>query len=167
VADVQDLFKSYLDVIILERKLLDKLGELGRKKLHCIINQKSAELASILQEEMGLVSNIESTEKRRIKLQETLTNNGGEALNARQMLDYFNREAPQLKEELAQAINDLKVSLASLQSINSKNQQLLELSLDYIEDLKSLLGERATGTYSEAGTEVSLKNTFKILDKKI
>lgn len=164
---MQEEFKNYLDLILLENKLLEKLNQLGKKKRQYIINQKSAELSSLMQEEIDLVGNIESTEKRRLKLQEIITKNPAAAIDARQMTDYFKRKAPQLEDEFAQAVKSLKNNLTSLQNINRKNQQLLEVSLDYIEDLKSLLGEKVTGTYSEEGTQVNLKNTYKILDKRI
>ncbi len=169
---MERIIEEYIQTLIKENDLLDKLLELGEEKKQIIILGKIQELDKLIQKESITASNLERTENARFKLHVQIAQRWempAEELTAGTLIEKSQASQPLFTDQLKQEIEHMGTTINRLREINRENNELIGMSLEYIDNMQSILIGDLAGTYSEKGTQASENNSrpaFKILDKK-
>lgn len=164
--------QDFIAILVRQNRLLDSLVELGEEKRKIIILGQVEQLDKLMQKEGIIVSNLEKLEGARFKLQGQFAQNWGvpvKELTANVVLVKVKELYPFYTEDLQVQIDNLSNNINRLRGINSENNELLNMSLDYIEEMQSLLTGDIAGTYSRQGQQVDETTSrphLRILDKK-
>ncbi len=160
-------------MLIKENQWLDKLIEFGEEKKRIIILGKVQELDKLVQKEGIIVSTLEKLEGARFKLQETLAqawNISVNELTVGTMLEKAADAFPLRQDELKEEIERMQKTIVKLQNVNTENNELINLSLDYIENMQALFNDEVAGTYRENGLQSDDKQSNpinRLIDKKV
>lgn len=166
------LIQDFIQVLSKENEFLDKLYIFGEEKKEMIILGKVQDLDKLLQKEGIVVSNLEKTEKVRLKLQEQLAGIWGmavEELTAAAIIKKGQESLPLFSDQVKQEIEHMQTTIQRLQEINRENNELIGASLEYIDNMQAMLMGDITATYSEKGTPAGdnpSRAAFRLLDKK-
>lgn len=168
---MEKLLSAFLDTIVQLNETLNKLAEMGQNKQQLIISGQVQELDKLIQKEGIIVSHLEKLEGARFKLQTEIAGYWGlapEQLPAAAILERLKAHHHQSYDALKAEMENLKYNLDNLRSVNSHNNDLIDQSLDYIDEMQSLLyGD--IGTYSERGIQSAdkpLRPYTSIIDEK-
>lgn len=156
---MEAILREFVEVMGKQNNILDQMAVLGEQKQRIIIAGQIKELDSLIQEEAGLVAQLEKLENQRYKLQQKLDLPGSAA---KELVEWVEQEYPQIKEELEENVNRLSYNLARLKAINNHNNELIEQSLYYIESIQAILNGDVAGTYSDKGNLVDEKSGRQI-----
>jgi flagellar biosynthesis/type III secretory pathway chaperone len=156
---MEAILREFIQVMDQQNQILDQMFDLGEQKQHVIIVGQLTDLDSLIQEEAGLVANLENLENQRFKLQQQL---GVQESTALELLEWAGQECLPLQGELEEAINRLGYNLTRLKAINNHNNELIEQSLQYIENVQAMLNGDIAGTYSDKGNPVDEKSGRQI-----
>jgi len=156
---MEAILREFVEVMGKQNNILDQMAVLGEQKQRIIIAGQIKELDSLIQEEAGLVAQLEKLENQRYKLQQKLDLPGSAA---KELVEWVEQEYPQIKEELEENVNRLSYNLARLKAINNHNNELIEQSLHYIESIQAILNGDVAGTYSDKGNLVDEKTGRRI-----
>ncbi len=166
------IIQAFIQILIKENELLDKLLGLNEEKKRTIILGKIQELDKILQKEGIIVAQLEKTETARFKIQEQMAcqcEMPVQALTARSVIEKCMEHLPLFTDQLKQEIERMETTIRRQREINQENNELIGMSLEYIDNMQAMLLGDTTGTYSEKGTQLSenaSRPTFRIIDKK-
>jgi hypothetical protein len=169
---VDKLLRAFIDTINRIDHILDNLIEIAQDKQQLIILGRVQELDRLIQKEGIVVSNLEKLEGARFKLQEQIASGWGmvaSELTVAVLLERLEAEYNDLYEVCQAEIQKLTYNMDRLRLINSNNNDLINQSLNYIDEIQSILYGDVAGTYSEKGLqseEESLRPHANILDKK-
>jgi len=164
--------QNFIAILVRQNRLLNDLTQLGEEKRRIIILAEVEQLDKLMQKEGIIVSNLEKLEGARFKLQEQLAQAWKmpvQDLTANVILGKIKASFPAYKEEVQTEIDNLKKIMSKLKRINTENNGLLDMTLDYIKDMQALLDGDLAGTYSNRGQQVdetSSRPKKQILDKK-
>ncbi|MGB4303378.1 MAG: flagellar protein FlgN [Syntrophomonadaceae bacterium] len=156
---MEAILREFVEVMGKQNNILDQMAVLGEQKQRIIIAGQIKELDSLIQEEAGLVAQLEKLENQRYKLQQKLDLPGSAA---KELVEWVEQEYPLLKEEFEEAVNRLGFNLARLKAINNHNNELIEQSLQYIETIQAILNGDIAGTYSDKGRPVDEKKGHRV-----
>ncbi len=170
---MEKLIQEFIQILIKENQWLDKLTEMGEEKKRIIILGKVHELDKLVQKEGIIVSTLEKLEGARFNLQRMLAQAWDmpvQELLVSTMLEKVAASFPQWQDELREETERMRQTVAVLQGINTENNELINLSLDYIENMQALFNDDRAGTYSDKGLQSEDKTNpsmNRIIDKKI
>ncbi|MDD2510713.1 MAG: flagellar protein FlgN [Syntrophomonas sp.] len=170
---MEKLLQDFIETIANQNKVLEHMAELGQQKQELIIAGKVRELDSLIQKEGITVSNLDKMEGARFKLQEELTRQLGiklEEFSARKLLTWVREARPEIYPALEEVVNQLDYGLIRLKAINSHNNELIDQSLVFIGEIRSLFNGDVAGIYSDKGLqsdESDFRPRLNLLDKKI
>lgn len=170
---MQEVIKEFIQILIKENQWIDKLIEMGEEKRRVIILGKVQELDKLVQKEGIIVSTLEKLEGARFKLQETLAQSWNmpvEGLVANMVLKKVIEVFPEWQDELKEEIERMQQTINKLRDINTENNELINLSLDYIENMQALFEDDRAGIYSDKGMqseEMYNSSINRIIDKKV
>lgn len=160
------------DTMVQENKLLQTLCQIGEDKKKLIILGKLEELEQITQREGLIASNLEKVEAERFKNQQKLAaiwEMPAEELVASTLIEKARQEISACAADLQKEVEQLNISIARLNDINSENNELINMSLDYIDEMQAVLVGQSAGTYSNAAEQVdesSSRPSIRLLDTK-
>ena len=166
------IMQAFIQTLIEENMLLEKLLAFGEEKKQIIILGKIQELDKLVQKEQIIVSNLEKIENTRFELHEQIARRWEmqvEELTASSLVEKSQEILPLFTVQLKQEIEHIETAINRLRKINQENNELIGMSLEYIDNMQSMLIGDLAGTYSESGTQASEGNSraaFRILDKK-
>lgn len=166
------IIQEFIETLIKENTLLDKLLELGEEKKQIVILGKIQELDKLMQKEHVTASNLEKIENTRLKLHAQIAQRWEmpvEELTADSLIEKSQADLPLFADQLKQEIEHTETTINRLQEVNQENNELIGMSLEYIDNMQSMLIGDLAGTYSEKGTQASESNSrpaLKIVDKK-
>lgn len=164
---------DFIDSIARQNQILEQLAELGEEKQRLIIAGKVKELDSLIQKEGIMVSNLDKAEGARFKLQEELAAELGlkvEDFSAKMLLVRVREAYPDLHLPLEKSINQLDYSLFRLKAINTHNNELIDQSLVFIDEIQSLFNIDIAGIYSDkdlGSGKSDFRPRLNLLDKKV
>lgn len=171
---MQKLIPEFIQTLIKENDLIDNLVGIGEEKRRVIILGKVQELDKLIQKEGVMAARLETLEAARLRLHKLIAGNYDvpvEELTASLLIQKTREMFPDFIEEMTREIMHLEGSIKSLRAINQENNELIGMSLDYIETMYSMLnGEAAAGTYSDQGMQNDAgpdPALMRLLDKKI
>jgi flagellar biosynthesis/type III secretory pathway chaperone len=166
------LLPAFTDTTARINQILDTLVQVGQAKQQLIISGRVQELDKLIQKEGITVSNLEKLEGARFKLQEEIASRwriAPEKINVAVILEKLQEEHYDSYGTFKDEIERLSYNLDRLRVINSNNNDLINQSLNYIDEIQSVLYGDVAGTYSEKGLqseEDPLRPHISILDKK-
>lgn len=167
------IIPEFIHLLIKENEAVDKLLGMSEEKQRVIILGKVQELDKIVQKEAAIVANLDKLEGARFKLQEKMASYWGikvEELIAAVIIEKTQELLPAFQQELTQEIMHLEASISRLQLINKENNDLIGMSLEYIDTIKTMINGDGAGTYSDQGMqadESANRPAKRLLDKKI
>jgi len=170
---MEKVIQEFIQILIKENQWLDKLIEFGEEKKRIIILGKVQELDKLVQKEGIIVSTLEKLEGARFKLQATLAqawNMSVNELTVGTMLEKSADAFPLRQDELKEEIERMQKTIVKLQNVNTENNELINLSLDYIENMQALFNDDVAGTYGENGMQSDEKDNRpinRLIDKKV
>lgn len=166
------LLPAFIDTTARINQIMDTLVQMGQEKQQLIIFGRVQELDKLIQKEGITVSNLEKLEGARFKLQEEIASRWGIApkeINVTVILEKLQEEHSGSYDAVKDEIERLSYNLDRLRAINFNNNELINQSLSYIDEIQSVLYGDVAGTYSEKGLqseEESLRPHISLLDKK-
>lgn len=166
------LLPAFIDATTRLNQVMDTLVQMGQAKQQLIILGRVQELDKLIQKEGIIVSNLEKLEGARFKLQEEIASRWGIApaeLTVAELLKRLEAEHQDSYDTCQAEIQKLIYNLDRLRAVNSSNNDLINQSLNYIDEIQSVLYGDVAGIYSEKGlqsAEEPLRPHISILDKK-
>ncbi|MEA1962366.1 MAG: flagellar protein FlgN [Bacillota bacterium] len=167
-----DLINEFITVLLRENSVLEQLIEISTEKQKMIILGQTEELDKLVQKEGIVVSNLGKLEDARFQYQIKLAQGWklqAEELSSARLIEKMTPTHPGLLPDLKHQLEHLQEALRKLKDINNENNELLKMSLDYIEEMQYLLGGEDAGTYSEKGLQSNPyqdRPSSSILDRK-
>lgn len=165
-------WQEYMQRIVEEKEIIEALLEIGQEKHRLIILGDVEELDKIIQKEGIMISHLEKVEGARFKFQGELAAKRGisiEELTARCMYEMLQDDYPDMATRIKNETEELGKSLEFLKNINKENNELLNMSMEYINEMRSILTGDGAGTYSARGKEIDenpSRPDVRLLDTK-
>lgn len=169
---MEKIIQEFIQVLSQENAILDKLLGHSEEKKHIIILGEIQELDKLLQKESVIATNLEKIEIARLQISQQIAQQWdipAEAMTAEAIIAKSQEHLPSFTNQLKQEIDHLETTINSLREINRQNNELIGMSLDYIDNMQAMLIGDPAGTYSEKGQQASDNNSrpaFRIIDKK-
>lgn len=165
-----DLLNSFIEIIGKQNELLEQIIKLSEDKRQAIVLGQVQELDSMVHKEGILGQELEKLESARFVLQMEIAENLGmpvTELNAGEIRRVTAEQYPQLATSLNEHLTTLEKLIGKLRSSIQENNELLKMSLDYIEEMYYLLSpEDNPGLYSDKGAADIPGKRLQLIDKK-
>lgn len=165
-----DLLNSFIEIIGKQNELLEQIIKLSEDKRQAIVLGQVQELDSMVHKEGILGQELEKLESARFVLQMEIAENLGmpvTELNAGEIRRVTAEQYPQLATSLDEHLTTLERLIGKLRSSIQENNELLKMSLDYIEEMYYLLSpEDNPGLYSDKGAADIPGKRLQLIDKK-
>ena len=165
-----DLLNSFIEIIGKQNDLLEQIIKLSEDKRQAIVLGQVQELDSMVHKEGILGQELEKLESARFVLQMEIAENLGmpvTELNAGEIRRVTAEQYPQLATSLDEHLTTLERLIGKLRSSIQENNELLKMSLDYIEEMYYLLSpEDNPGLYSDKGAADIPGKRLQLIDKK-
>lgn len=165
-----DLLNSFIEIIGKQNDLLEQIIKLSEDKRQAIVLGQVQELDSMVHKEGILGQELEKLESARFVLQMEIAENLGmpvTELNAGEIRRVTAEQYPQLATSLNEHLTTLEKLIGKLRSSIQENNELLKMSLDYIEEMYYLLSpEDDPGLYSDKGAADIPGKRLQLIDKK-
>ncbi len=165
-----DLLNSFIEIIGKQNDLLEQIIKLSEDKRQAIVLGQVQELDSMVHKEGILGQELEKLESARFVLQMEIAENLGmpvTELNAGEIRRVTSEQYPQLATSLDEHLTTLERLIGKLRSSIQENNELLKMSLDYIEEMYYLLSpEDNPGLYSDKGAADIPGKRLQLIDKK-
>ncbi|NLT20555.1 MAG: flagellar protein FlgN [Syntrophomonadaceae bacterium] len=165
-----DLLNSFIEIIGKQNDLLEQIIKLSEDKRQAIVLGQVQELDSMVHKEGILGQELEKLESARFVLQMEIAENLGmpvTELNAGEIRRVTAEQYPQLATSLNEHLTTLEKLIGKLRSSIQENNELLKMSLDYIEEMYYLLSpEDNPGLYSDKGAADIPGKRLQLIDKK-
>lgn len=157
------LINELIDTMKSQNEIYTSLLEIASKKKVCIIENDIKTLQGYIKEENILVGKNQKLEKKRIELFDDISIVLGKNKDIT-LKDIIEKISGQKGEkELIEVRNEMLIVLPKLKTINDQNQELIKLSLDYIDfSMNMIRGANSQPTYFDY-----LGNEINSLDKKM
>ncbi|MDD4802886.1 MAG: flagellar export chaperone FlgN [Syntrophomonas sp.] len=172
LTNLNNEIRHFLELLQKQNLVLENLLELEEKKRQVIILGQVEELNKIIPKEGMLVSDLEKLEDARFKSQTKLAEIWEipvEELSADKIILNVNQNLPEIEAELQSAVKQIAEQLDRLKASNNENNDLINLSLEYIHTMQSMLNGEVAGTYTNTGVQVdetTVRPALRLLDKK-
>lgn len=129
------LMEELIDSLSIERDLYQKLIPISEKKTSALVKGDLKELQQITEEEQLLMDQVNAVEKRREKTVVNIglvLNKDPKELGLTTLVKLMGKQ-PEEKKELSELHDSLRQVMKRLVSVNEKNKELIENSLEMIE----------------------------------
>ena len=167
---MRDLLNGFIQIISEQNSLLEQIVKLSEDKRQAIVLGQVQELDSMVHKEGILGQELEKLESARFVLQMEIAENLGmpvTELNAGEIRRVTAEQYPQLATSLDEHLTTLEKLIGKLRSSIQENNELLKMSLDYIEEMYYLLSpEDNPGLYSDKGAADIPGKRLQLIDKK-
>ncbi len=169
---MEKLLSEFIEALRGVSAVVQGLAELGEEKRRAIVLGEVEQLNKVMQKEGIMVSNLEKREGARFKLQAQLASRWGvpvEQATASLIAGKVKQDYAELYDELQAELDKANAAMQRLKKINAENNGLLNMSLDFIAEMQSLLTGDVAGTYTRQGTQIDEASTrprLRMLDKK-
>lgn len=162
------LIKELIDTLEEQANIYQALLEIASKKKVSIIENNIDELQAFVKDENVLVGRNQRLEKKRIEFFKDISMVLGknEDISLKEIID--NIKGQDGEKELISIREKMLVVLPKLKSINDQNQELLKMSIDYVDFSMNLIrgaGAEAPTYYDLAGNEINSSDR-KMFDAK-
>lgn len=158
------LIKELIETLTEQNNIYQSLLDVASKKKVAIIENKIPNLQDFVKEENVLIGRNQRLDKKRIEIFKDISMVLGknEELSLKDIISYMKGQEGE-NELIAIRENMLEV-LPKLKSLNDQNQELLTISMDYVDFSINMI--RASGGNSPTYYD-SLGNEINTLDKKM
>lgn len=167
---MRDLLNGFIQIISEQNSLLEQIVKLSEDKRQAIVLGQVQELDSMVHKEGLLGQELEKLESARFVLQVEIADKLGmpvTELNAGEIRRVTSEQYPQLSTRLNEHLTNLEKLIGKLRSSIQENNELLKMSLDYIDEMYYLLSpEDDPGVYSDKGTADVPGKRLQLIDKK-
>lgn len=167
---MQTKIQVFTDHVTRQNNILQQLIQLAEEKKRYIILGQVEELDKCIQKEGIIISNLDQLEGARFTLQAEIADKLGmpvAELTASNMIRIAREQFPASAPALETALKSLEQNIQRLREQIQENNELLKMSLDYIDEMYYLLSpDDDAGVYSEKGTTDTPGKNIRIIDKK-
>ncbi|MGI5880060.1 MAG: flagellar protein FlgN [Syntrophomonadaceae bacterium] len=167
---MQDLLNSFIEIIGQQNDLLEQILKLSEDKRQAIVLGQVQELDSMVHKEGILGQELEKLESARFVLQMGIAEKLDipvMELTAGEIRRLTNEQYSPLSAALSEHLNNLERLISKLRNSIQENNELLKMSLDYIDEMYYLLSpEDDPGVYSDKGAADVPGKRLQLIDKK-
>ncbi len=169
---MQKIIPEFKDTLGRQNRLLESLIDLGEEKRRVIVLGDVEQLDKLMQKEGIIVSNLEKLEGARFQLQRDLARKWdmpAEQATAAVIITRVKQDCPEYFKDMDMEIKRLRQATARLREINNENNDLINISLNYVNEMQALFSGEVAGTYSREGQQVDesvSRPNLRMLDRK-
>lgn len=169
---LQNLFQKMYDLLFELKKNLQKLLELSYEKRRAAHSNETDRLNEIVNQEMRYLSEMNSLEKKRQKLQESIAANINVPEKDITVSFLIEKTEGTMKERFVKIHREMNGLLKAQMEINAINNELLETQLEYTNTMLNVIigTEDPLNSYYSQDGKASAKEVLKnssIFDKQI
>ena len=164
------IVSRFMDVMMSQKEIHHRLGDLSGQKQGVIANNEVAALDAIVRQEQRELAALSSLEKRRRQLMEELSRHTKKPAKDILLTDFLLVATPEQKERLESLAHEISSLLSEQLRLNDINQRLIDSRLDYVHFALDMLtdDEDPSQHYAVQGAAVgATQRKSSIIDQKI